>query len=347
LTLSQLTYAWRRRSPEPEAIFLEIIGSTGLLLQDGEHWRFPAELVRDELAAEYTEAEGSIQADHLLYPQVEQPVGLWAVRLMRAGQVQRVVDLLIAIRDLKDDPYGARLSVMVRVLTECLPLGDDRLRGVQRETEQVLLERWHTTSSNRMRWQINLWLLALGSQQIPEMRSVVLETALRNLDTASPQTSLSDLLHQTGHTDLARRVAEGGRVAQQAVTQALIDIIADGSRGLINDAAIHLAPRNLEPTTFQRLSKESPIDRLAELARTRPMNQYVTPQDFNRAQATQSAALGILGRPIVLANETLLKRIPAEVIHSLMADLRLRIRKTDNRITVITADGRDWVMKSG
>jgi hypothetical protein len=77
------------------------------------------------------------------------------------------------------------------------------------------------------------------------------------------------------------------------------------------------------------------------------MNQYVTPQDFNRAQATQSAALGILGRPIVLANETLLKRIPAEVIHSLMADLRLRIRKTDNRITVITADGRDWVMKSG
>ncbi|NTW37813.1 MAG: hypothetical protein HGB17_17255, partial [Syntrophobacteraceae bacterium] len=53
LTLSQLTYAWRRLSPEPEAIFLEIISSTGLLLQDGEHWRFAAELVRDELAAEF------------------------------------------------------------------------------------------------------------------------------------------------------------------------------------------------------------------------------------------------------------------------------------------------------
>ena len=77
------------------------------------------------------------------------------------------------------------------------------------------------------------------------------------------------------------------------------------------------------------------------------MNQYVTPQDFNRAQAAQSAALGILGRPIVLANESLLKRIPADVIHSLMADLHLRIRKPDNRITVITADGRDWVLKSG
>ncbi len=77
------------------------------------------------------------------------------------------------------------------------------------------------------------------------------------------------------------------------------------------------------------------------------MNQSVTPQDFNRAQAAQSAALGILGRPIVLANEALLKRIPADVIHSLMADLHLRIRKVDNRIIVITADGRDWVLKSG
>jgi hypothetical protein len=43
----------------------------------------------------------------------------------------------------------------------------------------------------------------------------------------------------------------------------------------------------------------------------------------------------------------LLKRIPVEVIHSLMADLHLRIRKADNRTTVITADGRDWVLKSG
>ena len=76
------------------------------------------------------------------------------------------------------------------------------------------------------------------------------------------------------------------------------------------------------------------------------MNQYVTPQDFNRAHATQSAALGILGRPVVLANEALLKRIPADVIHSLMADLHLRIRQTNNRITVITSDGRDWVLKS-
>ena len=56
----------------------------------------------------------------------------------------------------------------MRVLTECLPFGIDRLREVQRETEQALLEWWHATSSNKMRWQINLWLLALGSQQIPE-----------------------------------------------------------------------------------------------------------------------------------------------------------------------------------
>jgi hypothetical protein len=30
-----------------------------------------------------------------------------------------------------------------------------------------------------------------------------------------------------------------------------------------------------------------------------------------------------------------------------MADLHLRIRQTNNRIIVITADGRDWVLKSG
>jgi hypothetical protein len=83
------------------------------------------------------------------------------------------------------------------------------------------------------------------------------------------------------------------------------------------------------------------IDRLAELAKTRPANRYVSPQDFNRARAARSAALGILGRPVVLTNESLLKRIPNDVIHSLMADLHLRIRKADNRITVITADGRE------
>jgi hypothetical protein len=198
-----------------------------------------------------------------------------------------------------------------------------------------------------MRWQINLWLLALGSHRTPEMRSGVLETALRGLDSMRPEYALPELMQQTGYVDLARRLAEDGRVDQQAVTQALIDIIVDGSSGLVNEVALHLAPRNLEPTTLQKLSKDSPIDRLAELARTRPMNQFVTPQDFNQAHAAQSAALGILGRPVVLANEALLKRIPADVIHSLMADLHLRIRQTNNRITVITADGRDWVLKSG
>jgi hypothetical protein len=146
--------------------------------------------------------------------------------------------------------------------------------------------------------------------------------------------------------EVADRLTEGARVDQQVITHALIGIIADGPNSLVSEAALHLAPRNLEPTALQRLSKDSPIDRLAELARTHSMNQYVTPQDFTRAQVAQSAALGILGRPVVLANDTLLKRIPPDVIHSLMADLHLRIRKADNRIIVITADGRDWVLKS-
>jgi len=40
--------------------------------------------------------------------------------------------------------------------------------------------------------------------------------------------------------------------------------------------------------------------------------------------------------------ERQLKHIPADVIHSLMAELHLRIHKANNRIAVITADGRDW-----
>jgi hypothetical protein len=51
----------------------------------------------------------------------------------------------------------------------------------------------------------------------------------------------------------------------------------------------------------------------------------MSPQDFNRARAVQSIAPGIFGRPIILVNETLLKCIPADVIHSLMADLNLHI----------------------
>ncbi|CAG0933925.1 hypothetical protein TFLX_03278 [Thermoflexales bacterium] len=346
LNRSQLVFAWRRRSTEPESIFFEVISSTGLLLEEGEQWCFPSDLVRDELAAEFIQAEGFILSGRALYPQYERPIGFWAARLMLARQPQRVADILTALRDLNDDPYDARWSLIVRILTECLPFENSRLRAMRLETEQALLDWWRTTSSNRMKWHINMWLFALGSNQIPGMSTGVLENALRNLDTTTPEHTLPELLQQAGYMDLADRLIESSRVDQQAVTQALIDIIANGPRGLVNEAAIHLAPRNLEPTVLAKFSKDSPIDRLAELARTRPMNQYVTPQDFNRAQAAQSAALGILGRPIVLANETLLKRIPVDVIHSLMADLHLRIHKTDNRVVVITADGRDWVTRA-
>ncbi|HTP08950.1 MAG TPA: hypothetical protein VMP08_11910 [Anaerolineae bacterium] len=341
---NQLVFAWRSRSSEPEAIFFEVLGSTGLLLEEGELWHFSSDLVRDELAAEFIQAEGFLLSGQALYPQYERPIGWWAARLMLARQPQRVVDLLNALRDLKDDPYGARWSLIVRILTECLPFESDHLRALRLDAEQALLDWWRTTYSNRMKWHINLWLFALGSQQIPEMRSSSLENALRDLDTRLPQSTLPELMQQVGYTDLAHRLAEGSRVDQQAITHALIDIVADGPSGLVIEAAFHLAQRNLEPTALGKLSKDSPIDRLAELARTRPMNQYVTPQDFNRARAAQSVALGILGRPVVLANETLLKRIPDEVIHSLMADLQLRIRKADNRITVITADGRAWTL---
>jgi hypothetical protein len=80
--------------------------------------------------------------------------------------------------------------------------------------------------------------------------------------------TLPDLLPQAGYAEPACRVKEGGRIDQQAVTQALVDITADGPAGLVNGAAIHLPPRNLEPTVLARFGKDSPIDRLAELAST-------------------------------------------------------------------------------
>ncbi len=348
---SQLVFAWRSRSPEPEAIFFEVINSTGLLLEADEHWRFPNDWVRDALAAEFIRSEFAIESSlpgiiplsgAVLYPQYERPISFWIARLMRARQSQRVVDWLSAVRDLPDDPYGARWPLIVRVLTECRPFENDQLRAIRLETEQALLGWQQTTTSNRMKWQINFWLLAIGSDKMSNLSSGALEAALQNLDTDQPQLPLPELMEQAGRQDLARRLANGGRVDQQAVTHALIDIVADGPTALITDAAIHLAQRSLEPTTLEGLRREGPIDRLAELARTHPMNQYVSPQDFKRVRTAQSAALGILGRLSILANESLLKRIPDDVIHSLMADLRLRIRKTDNRITVITADGRDW-----
>lgn len=59
---------------------------------------------------------------------------------MLAGQSQRVVDLLSALRDLNDDPYGVRWSPIVRILTECLPFENDRLRTLRLDTEQALLD---------------------------------------------------------------------------------------------------------------------------------------------------------------------------------------------------------------
>jgi hypothetical protein len=174
------------------------------------------------------------------------------------------------------------------------------------------------------------------------MSNGALEHALQDLETSQPKLALSELMQQGGHTELGRRLADGDRVDQQAITHTLIDLVADGPAGLVTDAAIYLTQRNLEPTTFEGLRNNGPIDRLVDLAKTRPANLYVLAEDFNRARAAQSAALGILGRPVVLTNESLLKRIPADVIHSLMADLHLRLRKTDNQITVITADGREW-----
>jgi hypothetical protein len=59
-----------------------------------------------------------------------------------------------------------------------------------------------------MRWQINLWLLELGSNQIPEMRSGALETVSRDLDDLRPEYTLPELLQQSSYTNLARRLTE-------------------------------------------------------------------------------------------------------------------------------------------
>lgn len=339
----QLILAWRNRSAEPAALFFEVIGSTGLLLEDGEQWRFPNEFVRDELAAEFIQSEGLMLSGRALYPQFERPLSLWAARLLRARQAQRVVDLLTTLRDLTDDPYGARWSTIVRILSECRPFESDRLRSIWLEVERTLVDWEAATSSTTMKQLISRWLSVIGSDQIPDLSSYTPENVLRDLDTIRPKLALSELLQRASYENLARRFVAGGRIDPQAVTHALIDIVADDPADLRTDAAVYLAQRKLEPTMVEGLRKEGPIDRLADLAATRPANRYVTAEDFNRARAAQSVALGILGRPVVLTNESLLRRLPNAVIHTLMAELNLRVRRDQNgRITVITADGRDW-----
>ncbi len=93
---------------------------------------------------------------------------------------------------------------------------------------------------------------------------------------------------------------------------------------------------------MEMLKNSGPIDRLTELAQSRPVSSHVPSQEIQRSRMAQSAALAILGQPEVLGNESLLKRIPEGVIHTLMLDLHLRVRKDGSRLTIFTADGREW-----
>lgn len=340
-----LVVAWRGQSSDPESIFFEVVASTGLLLEDGEEWQFPSEFIRDELAAEDILREGFMLSGRALFPQFERALSFWAAKLVRSGQHQRVVDLLTTLQDQPDDPYGARWSLIVKMLAECLPFETTRLRQIRLDIEHALLDFWQRTSSNKMKMQISLWLLAIDSDKIPDPPGGGLENVARDVQDAHPQLELHQLLSQAGYIDLAKTVADRKRVDQQAVTHALIDVLSGGDMALIHEAAIYLTQRKLGPTALEKLTRGSPIDRLVELAESHPLSSYSSSQEIRQARAAQSAALAVLGRPEVLCDESLLKRIPDGIIHTLMADLRLRIRKRDNHLTIITADGREWAAR--
>ncbi len=341
---SKLVSAWRTRSTEPEAIFFEVVTSTGLLMEEGEMWLFASDFFRDELASEYLQREGAYALrERWLFPQYERPVSGWTAQLMRDGQHARVITLLETLRKQTDDPYGARWSLIVKILSECLPFDTGNLRPVRLETEQALLDFWQRTSSNNMKMQISLWLLAIQSDKIPDPPQGVIEHADKDIQNSQPGLELSQLLSRAGRPELAQAISDQQRVDQQVVTQALIDVLSTGDRSLVHAAAVFLTQRQLGPTIIEKLKAAGPIDRLVELAKSRPRQNYSTPSDARRTLLAQSAALAVLGRREILADASLLKRIPDDIIHTLMADLHLCVRRRGDWLTVITVDGREWL----
>jgi hypothetical protein len=342
LKRSALTVAWRCHSSEPETIFFEVVASTGLLVEDGEYWQFATDLIRDELAAEEMLNEGFTLNGRALLPQYERPLSFWMSKLAHSGQLQGVADVLNALQNQTDDPYGARWSLIVRILAECPPAENGQLRQIRLATERRLLDLWECTSSNKMKMQINLWLAAIGSDQIPDVPTSGVEYVARDIQGAQSQIELNELLCQSGKAELADSLLHPKRIDQQAITHALIDILQSGDARLVREAAVFLTQRDLGPTVLEMLKNSGPIDRLAELAQSHPTTSHIPAQEVQRSRMAQSATLAILGRPVVLSDESLLKRIPEGVIHTLMVDLHLRVRKDGNRVTIITADGREW-----
>ena len=107
------------------------------------------------------------------------------------------------------------------------------------------------------------------------------------------------------------------------------------------------ARRDLTNATILEMEQSRrPIQRLVNLALMPSTNQQTPTAAWQQMKMTQSLALTVLSQPDILRNLGVLRWIPDDVIHMLMACLNLRIRMKDNKPMLITADGREHVLSA-
>ena len=342
----ELLSAWRRNHENSESAFIEVITSTGLLIGDGDQWEFFSDLIRDTLAAQFMDKMKLTLTARRLYPQYQRVFALWTDRLARAGQHQRIADVLAELILQGDDPYGARWSTVVRVLAECMPSPNADLQRLGRETEQALLEMWRSTSSNRMKEQIRSYLLRLRSARVPDPIADDLEYVLPDIENSVPELDLPEVLSRIGHENLVHLVGSQAYADERTIIFALLDALAQGDETLTRAAAIHLTHFSFASSPLDQLRGNTTISRVAASAETRPVSNFATNEALQRARLAQSAVLAVLARPDVLSDKALLDRLPDGGIHTLMATVGLRIRMEGKSPIVITVEGREWPARS-
>lgn len=340
----QFRVEWDNNSLEPFNLFEEVVQSTGLMVEDGGQLRFWCKLVRDELAAERFIEEDLKPTGLASYPHYQRVLTLWATKLMRANRASSVITMLKNLQDSEADPYRARWSVMVGILTHCLPFNDREINAIRDNVEQALIVLWNATSSNRMKARIADDLKTIGAGlALRDPDSSDMEQLWPDFDTTLPDLDIPALLATAGRNDLAQQALRKNSKNDRTITLALINAMTLNDETLARAAAHHLVHRDLkQQTVMDFLSRSAPIDQLVDLALTLPAARQASTQEYQRAKLAQTAGLAILSRPEVLTQLALLKRIPNGVIHTLMATLNIRVLMKNDGPVVITADGREW-----
>jgi hypothetical protein len=347
-TERELRAAWSATTKAHEEPPYDVLRTSGLMSEETNHWKYWSDLIRDELAVEYAFAEQLIRSDLAFYPQYTRVIAFWAAKLMHGEQSGVVVEFLRKlIADSEADPYGARWSVIAAIIGECLPFDQPELDMIRRQTEQALVTLWNGTASNRLKAKITNALIGIASSiNLPIPVPESWEEVWREDNATIPQIDLALVLVAAGHGGLVKGSSRS-EMQDNDIAQALIDALQLDDATMAQAAALHLRRRDLTNATILEMEQSRrPIQRLINLALMPSTNQQTPTAAWQQMKMTQSLALTVLSHPDILCNPGVLRWIPDGVIHMLMACLNLRIRMKDNKLMLITADGREHVLSA-